>query len=173
MNQQSPQTNPDPADSSTSASPEPDNSGVRFPPPLIYFLAILIGAAIDRFVPIRVLPAGLTGWLGGALVLLALILAGLSFREFGKVKATIRPDHPVSALVTTGPFRYSRNPLYLVLSTLQVGIGIWMNSVWVVAFLVPVLVWVRWRVIALEERYLVRKFGQDYLDYQAKVRRWL
>jgi protein-S-isoprenylcysteine O-methyltransferase Ste14 len=173
MNQQSPQTSHDPEDSSASASPDRDNSGVRIPPPLVYFAAILIGAATDRFIPIRVLPTGLTGWLGGALVLLALILAGLSFREFGKAKATIRPDHPVSALVTTGPFRYSRNPLYLVLSTLQLGIGIWLNSVWVILLLVPVLAWVRWRVIALEERYLIRKFGQVYLDYQAQVRRWL
>jgi protein-S-isoprenylcysteine O-methyltransferase Ste14 len=173
MNQQGPQTSHDPKDSSASASPNRDNSGVRIPPPLVSFAAILIGAAIDRFIPIHVLPAGLTGWLGGALVLFALILAGLSFREFRKAKATIRPDHPVSALVTTGPFHYSRNPLYLVLSTLQLGIGIWLNSVWVIVLLVPVLGWVRWRVIALEERYLIRKFGQVYLDYQAQVRRWL
>ena len=173
MNQQTPQTGHNREGNRPSASPELDNSGVRLPPPLVYFAAIVVGAAIDRVIPVRVLPASLTGWLGGALVLLALTLSGLSFREFIKAKTTIRPDRPVSELVTTGPFRYSRNPLYLVLSMLQVGIGIWMNSVWVLVLLVPVLAWIRWRVIAPEERYLIRRFGQAYLDYQAKVRRWL
>lgn len=173
MNQQSPQTGHNPEDSRPSAGPELDNPGVRIPPPLVYLAAVLIGAAIDRAIPVRVLPASLTGWLGGTVVLLALTLSGLSFREFIKAKTTVRPDRPVSALVTTGPLQYSRNPMYLAVSMLQVGIAIWMNSVWVVVLLVPVLAWIRWRVIAPEERYLVGKFGQVYRDYQAKVRRWL
>jgi protein-S-isoprenylcysteine O-methyltransferase Ste14 len=147
--------------------------GVRFPPPLVYLLAILIGIAIDRFVPIRVLPASLIGWLGGALVMLFVIITVLSFRELIKSRTTFRADRTVSAVLTTGPYRYSRNPLYIALSILQLGVGIWMNNVWVVMLLVPTIAWIRWRVIASEERYLIVKFGQAYLDYQAKVRRWL
>ena len=173
MNRQGPVTDHNPEDSGQSTDPELDNPGVRIPPPLVYLAAVLIGAAIDQFIPVRVLPASLTGWLGGALVLLALTITGWSVREFRKAQTTIRPDRPVSVTVTTGPFQYTRNPMYLALSILQVGIGIWMNSVWVVVLLIPVLIWVTRRVIAAEEQYLVRKFGQAYLDYQAKVRRWL
>jgi len=153
--------------------PELDNPGVRFPPPLAYLVALVIGAVIDRFIPIRVLPASLTGWLGGALVLLAIFLNVLAFREFGKAKTTIRPDQPASVLVTTGIYRYSRNPNYISLSMLFFGIGVWLNNVWMVALFVLVLVWIGSRVVAAEEQYLIRRFGQTYLDYQAKVRRWL
>jgi len=162
-----------PEDIGQAAVTKPDKPNVRFPPPLVYLAAILIGAAFDKFVPMHIFPAGLTGWLGGSLLLLALTLSGWSFREFKKAKTTIRPDRPVSVLVTTGPFRFSRNPMYLALSMLQLGVGIWMNSVWVVVFLMPVIALIRWRVIAPEELYLIGKFGQVYLDYQAKVRRWL
>ena len=155
-------------------NPEDKGPGVQIPPPLVILAAILIGAAIDRFFPISTLPASLTGWLGGALVLLALVLGpGLSFREYRKAKTPIRPDRPATALVTAGPFRYSRNPMYISLLILQIGIGIWMNNVWVIVLLAPVTAWLRWRVIAAEERYMVRQFGQAYLDYQANVRRWL
>ena len=81
---------------------KPYGPGVRFPPPLGYLLVILIGIAIDRFVPIRVLPTNLTGWLGGPLVLLAIIITVLSFREFIKARMTFRADRTVSALLTTG-----------------------------------------------------------------------
>jgi protein-S-isoprenylcysteine O-methyltransferase Ste14 len=161
-----------PEDSGQATGPKLNDPGVRFPPPLVYLAAVLIGAAIDWVIPIRVLPASLIGWLGGALVLLALTLTGLGSLERIKAKTTFRTDRPVSALITTGPYRYSRNPLYLALSILQLGVGIWLNNVWVVVLLVPVIAWIRWRVIAPEERYLIGKFGQVYLDYQTQVRRW-
>lgn len=154
-------------------SPKLDSPGVRIPPPLIYLAAILLGAGIDQLIPIKVLPVDLTAWLGGALVLLAVTLGGLSVREFRKAQTAIRPNQPASTLVTTGPFRHSRNPMYLALSILQVGIGLWMNSVWVVVLLLPVLAWITYGVIAREEQYLPGRFGQPYLDYQARVRRWL
>ena len=107
------------------------------------------------------------------MVLLALAITGLCVRELRKAKTTVRPDRLAAALVTTGPFRYSRNPMYLALSILHAGFGIWINSVWVVALLIPTLVWMRRRVIAREERYLTETFGRAYLDYRARVRRWL
>lgn len=168
MSQQSPVTDRNPQ-----AGPELDNPGVKFPPPLVFLLAILIGAAIDRFIPLRVLPTGLTAVLGGTVLLLAFILSVFFLWEFFKAGTTIRPDRRPAVLVTTGPFRYSRNPGYIAFAMYQAGIGLWLNNFWMVALLVSALVWIRWRVIALEERYLIRRFGQAYLDYQAKVRRWL
>jgi len=173
MNQQDEVMGDNPEESRQSAASESDTLGVRVPPPLIYLTSILIGAAIDRLTPVRVLPDLVTGWLGGALVLLAVTISGFSVREFRKAKTTFRVDRPVSALITTGPFRYSRNPLYLSLSILQAGIGIWMNSVWVVVLLVPTVAVMTRGVIVREEKYLAEKFGKAYRDYQATVRRWL
>ena len=153
---------------------EDTGPGVRIPPPVVILAGIVIGAATDRVFPIEVPAATFTGWLGGALVLFALILGpGLSFREYRKVNTPIRPDRPATALVTTGPFRYTRNPMYLSLLMLQTGVGLWMSNAWVIVLLVPVTAWLRWRVIAAEERHMVRQFGQVYLNYQARVRRWL
>ena len=177
MNQPDPATDRNPLDSGQATAPTLDNPGVKIPPPFVVFPAILIGVAIDYFFPIRILPASLTsftGWLGVALVLLATVTGPiLSFREFRRARTPIGPDEPVSGLVTTGPFRYSRNPMYLSLLVMQLGAGIWLNNVWVVMLLAPVTAWVRWWAIAREERYLHGKFGQAYLAYQAKVRRWL
>jgi protein-S-isoprenylcysteine O-methyltransferase Ste14 len=150
-----------------------DHPGVRVPPPLVYVAAILLGAGIDRFAPWPVLPAGLTRWLGGALVACAAIIAGLSVREFRKMRTAIRPDRPAAALVTTGPFRYVRNPMYLALSLAHVAIGIWINSAWIIGLVIPALAWVNYRVIPREERYLHGRFGQAYDDYHRRARRWL
>ena len=157
-----------------SYNPEDRGPGVRIPPPLVILAAILIGAAIDRVFPIGVPPVTFTGWLGTALALLALVLGpGLSFREYRKAKTPIRPDRPATALVATGPFRYTRNPMYLSLLILQTAVGLWMNNAWVIVLVAPVAAWLRWRVIAAEERHMLQQFGQAYLDYQAKVPRWL
>jgi len=171
MNPQGPVKGHNTQDGGQATDAKVNNPGVRFPPPLVYLAAVLIGAAFDRFIPVHLFPAGLTGWLGGSLVLIALTISVLSFREFIKARTSIRPDRSASALVTTGPFRYSRNPMYLALTMLQLGVGIWMNSVWVVVLLMPVIALIRWCVIEPEERYLIGRFGQVYLDYQAKVRR--
>ena len=156
--------------------PEPTarrSPGVRFPPPLIYLGAILLGVAVDRFIPLRILPGVIASWVGGALVLSAVIFDGFGLRELHRAGTAVRPDRPTSALVTTGPFRFSRNPLYLSLAVLQAGIGIWMNSLWVLALVVPTVAITSRSVIPREERHLAEIFGSAYRDYQASVRRWL
>ena len=158
-----------------SHNPEDRGPGVRIPPPLGSLAAILlIGAAIDQVFPFGVPPVTFTGWFGTALILLALVLGpGLSFREHRKAKTPIRPDRPATALVATGLFRYTRYPMCLSLLILQTGVGLWMNNAWVIVLVAPVAAWPRWRVIAAEERHMIRQFGQTYLDCQAKVPRWL
>ncbi len=86
-------------------------------------MAILIGAAVDRLIPLRVLPARLIGWPGGVLILLSIGLIVLGLREIIKAGTTFRANRSVSALLTAGPYRHSRNPLYLALSLLQLGLG--------------------------------------------------
>ncbi len=173
MNQQDDSTGGNPSARERSTAAALDHPGVRVPPPLVYLAAILGGVAIDRLVPVRLLSSTMAGWLGGVLILLALAIIGLSFREFRKAKTSVRPDRPASALVTSGPFQYSRNPMYLALALLQAGIGVRLNNMWVVLLVVPTLGWIRRRVVQPEEQYLTARFGQAYLDYQARVRRWL
>jgi protein-S-isoprenylcysteine O-methyltransferase Ste14 len=164
------QTRPE---NSAHAAPRSDHPGVRLPPPLVYVAAIVLGAGIHRLVPLRLLPAGLNDWVAGVLIVAGTVIGGLSVREFRKAQTAIRPDRSAAALVTAGPFRYGRNPMYLALSVLQAGIGIWMNNAWIVLLVIPVLAWINYRVVAREELYLRRSFGHAYLDYERRVRRWL
>jgi protein-S-isoprenylcysteine O-methyltransferase Ste14 len=106
-------------------------------------------------------------------ILLSVALAGLSIREFRRFNTSFQTRRPATRLIRTGPFRYSRNPLYIFLSGMHIGIGLLANSLWVLGMLAPALVIMSAGVIAREERYLEGKFGKAYLDYKASVRRWL
>jgi protein-S-isoprenylcysteine O-methyltransferase Ste14 len=80
---------------------------------------------------------------------------------------------PTTALVTEGPFRYSRNPIYVALTLLYVGVALLINALWILLLIVPAVLVLRYGVIAREEAYLARKFGDAYRQYMAQVRRWL
>lgn len=150
-----------------------DSAGIKFPPPFVFLLSILIGLGIHRFWPMSVVPATLAMPLGVASLAFALVLVVLGFRELRRHETTIRPDEPSSAIVKTGPYRFTRNPLYVSLSALHLGIALWTNILWVVLMLIPAWVVMTTQVIAREEAYLERAFGKDYLSYKASVRRWI
>jgi protein-S-isoprenylcysteine O-methyltransferase Ste14 len=97
----------------------------------------------------------------------------VSFREFARARNPVPPNRPVQALMTGGPFRLSRNPLYLTLVCLHGGIALIAGNGWMLATLPMALLVVRFYVIAREEAYLHRRFGNAYLEYQARVRRWI
>jgi protein-S-isoprenylcysteine O-methyltransferase Ste14 len=86
---------------------------------------------------------------------------------------TIRIDKPVSSLVQDGPFRYTRNPGYVALAMLYIGIAVLRNALWAMVLLPLVLYVIQREVIEREERYLERTFGEEYLDYKVRVRRWV
>jgi protein-S-isoprenylcysteine O-methyltransferase Ste14 len=140
---------------------------------LIHLGSVLIGLGVHPFWPVAISSGSGARWLGAIVVLMSLAVAALSIREFRRFKTSVRPDVPSTALIRTGPFRYSRNPLYIFLSGMHVGIGLLLNSLWVLLMLAPALAIMSVGVIAREERYLERKFGKDYLVYKASVRRWL
>lgn len=156
-----------------SAEPVSDNSGIRIPPPLIFVAFLLLGVALDRIVPIRIIRGSTVAWLGGIFMALATIIIGWSLLQFRKAKTTVRPDRPASALITMGPFRLSRNPLYLAWSMFYSGIGLLLNNAWVIVLLAPAVMVITHAVIAREERHLLEKFGEAYQRYQATVRRWV
>ncbi|MCX5796183.1 MAG: isoprenylcysteine carboxylmethyltransferase family protein [Elusimicrobia bacterium] len=101
------------------------------------------------------------------------ILAGWSFAWFLSSRTTLLPHKPSSALITFGPYRFSRNPLYLSSALLYAGVALWFGLLWSLLLLPAALAVVRSYVIAKEESYLERRFGRSYLDYKARVRRWL
>ena len=152
---------------------ERDNPGIRVPPPLIYLGALVLGLMLDRRRHVPFLPRGVARGLGFSLLGGGAVLNGWFLRTIRKSDVPIRTDKPVPRLTTEGPFRYSRNPSYLALAMIYAGIASVRNSLWAVLLLAPV-VWVIGReVIGREERYLERAFGEEYLAYKGKVRRWV
>ncbi|MGU2501274.1 methyltransferase family protein [Pseudomonas aeruginosa] len=154
---------------------EPDSAGVRFPPPFIYLGALLLGLAAERFVALH--SFGIDWWLliemgalrfaAGALMMIA--AAGL-FRRLG---TNIPPSRPTTLIATTGPYRWTRNPMYLGMALIYAGLAVGFDGPIAFALLPLVLVAIQTQVIAREERYLEAKFGDDYRRYKAEVRRWL
>ncbi|MDP2621260.1 MAG: isoprenylcysteine carboxylmethyltransferase family protein [Hyphomicrobiales bacterium] len=153
-------------------SPEKDIPGVWVPPPLIYLAGFAIGLVLDLLRPVPVLPQAVQYSAGFALIAIGFAIAALGFREFVRVKTPFDPYQPTQDVITSGPFRYSRNPLYLSLATLYSGTAIAIDGIWIVAMLVPTLIVLHYGVILAEEAYLERKFPDTYLPYKARVRRW-
>jgi protein-S-isoprenylcysteine O-methyltransferase Ste14 len=159
------------------ASPAPgrDVPGVITLPPFIYlgFLALGIAlqlvwpaALVSTSFPLRVGIAVSLGLLG-----IALGVSGVDrFRRAGTAR---RPTRPATALVVDGPYRFTRNPMYLGMTLLYAGIALGANSPWILGLLVPLLIVLHYGVIFREEAYLERKFGDAYRKYKATVRRWL
>ena len=152
---------------------ERDNPGGRVPPPLTYLLTLLLGLVLDRRLHVPFLPDGVVRVLGWPLVGGGMALATWFVRTMRAAGTTLDVNKPVSRLVQDGPFRYSRNPGYLSLAMLYAGIAILRNALWAI-LLLPVLVLVTHReLIEREELYLERTFGEEYLAYKRRVRRWV
>jgi protein-S-isoprenylcysteine O-methyltransferase Ste14 len=111
--------------------------------------------------------------LGVVLVVLALALFGFSFRQLRAAGTSVRGEVPTSAIVRTGPYRLSRNPIYVSFMLLQLGIALWAGSVWILATLLPAAAFLVWVVVPREECYLANRFGAEYAEYRDAVRRWL
>lgn len=154
-----------------------ETAGVVAPPPLILLAALLLGFGLEALVPTALLGPALDRvprlLLGGAVVAVALGLAVVAGRRFSAAGTEVKPWKPSTALVVVGPYRWTRNPMYLGMLILQAGAGIMADSLWLLALLVPLWAALRYAVIAREERYLDRLFGQDYRDYKDRVRRWI
>ena len=139
-------------------------------PPLVYLISLAIGTLLQFAMPLPFLPAPL---LGAGLIVVAVALLSYSVAEFRAAGTPVPARKPTRVIVRTGPYRISRNPIYLAYSLLQLGIAIWANSLWLVATLLGAVGVIDFFVIPREERYLEHKFGAEYLDYKDSVRRWL
>jgi protein-S-isoprenylcysteine O-methyltransferase Ste14 len=152
-----------------------DTSGVRFPPPLIYAGGLAAGYGAHRLLPIRLWPdpTAIEGRLGWGLLVAGVLLAVSAAYLFRRAGTTPNPMKPTSALVIRGPYRFTRNPMYVGLTTLYLGGTLLLNDPWPLAFLPVVIALLQRYVIAREEAYLERKFGDEYRAYKARVRRWI
>jgi protein-S-isoprenylcysteine O-methyltransferase Ste14 len=151
-------------------------AGVRAFPPLVAAIGIVIGLALTYAYPVPIVdPPATRTLMGVGAVLIAAFLAlavsaNLTFRKAG---TPANPYAETKALTTAGPYGLTRNPMYLGLVLVTAGLGLVLNSMWLVLIAVPVLLLLRNLVILHEERYLEEKFGDTYRDYTKRVRRWL
>jgi len=150
-----------------------ETSGVRVPPPLYYVAGFLLGIAVEAAVPIDRPPLAITiiavaigigGWLA---------LDGAAMLAFNRVGTSMVPMRPTTALVRTGPYRFTRNPMYVGMAFLYLALAFASGLVWPLLLLPVVLAAVDRLVIGREEAYLTRRFGRAYGDYKATTRRWL
>jgi protein-S-isoprenylcysteine O-methyltransferase Ste14 len=152
-----------------------DTANVIVRPPIAWALAVLAGLALNWLMPLPFLPAAVSaGWLGGAIVFaLALALAAWAIATMTRVGSNVPTNMPTTTIVDTGPYRFTRNPIYLGMVLGLIGLAIAFNSLWLLMTLVPFALVIRYGVITREEVYLERKFGDIYRRYRARVRRWL
>jgi protein-S-isoprenylcysteine O-methyltransferase Ste14 len=152
-----------------------DTANVIVRPPIAWALAVLAGLALNWLMPLPFLPAAVSaGWLGGAIVFaLALALAAWAIATMTRAGSNVPTNMPTTTIVDTGPYRFTRNPIYLGMVLGVIGLAIAFNSLWLLMTLMPFSLVIRYGVITREEAYLERKFGDVYRRYRARVRRWL
>ena len=141
-------------------------------PPLLYLGALLLGLLLNYLWPARIVSEGVRYPGGVPVIVLGALVIAAAMREFRRAGTNVETHRPATALVTDGPYRFSRNPIYLGLTLIYAGIGLAANSLWTIVLLIPLLAIIRYGVIAREEAYLERKFGEKYVHYQTSVRRW-
>src|SRR5262245_30068158 len=162
----------DPRGRDRSRTTEAANLGLARPP-LVYLVAIAVGLATHVMWPAQLVPAALGTPLGVVLTLAAVALFVSAVRSFRAAGTPVPGNKPATAIVRTGPYRFSRNPIYLAFSVLQLGLAFWVNSVSLLLMLIPPLALMSFVVIPREERYLEARFPSEYVPYKASVRRWL
>jgi protein-S-isoprenylcysteine O-methyltransferase Ste14 len=154
-------------------SDEQDKAGVIAPPPMIYLGSLVFGLLLNRRFPVTFLPRKIARHFGWPLLGGGVLLMGWFEWAMRRADTPTNPYKPVSHVVTQGPFRHTRNPGYLAMATIYMGIASLANALWAVLLLPVALIVVQRGVIEREERYLERKFGEEYLRYKAQVRRWI
>src|SRR3989344_213405 len=150
-------------------------AGMIFPPPFIYLISIIIGILANLAWKMKIFPDSMIprSIAGTAIIAVGVFIFVNSFRALEKAKTPIQPYKPTIRIVKTGPYSFSRNPVYLSFALVQLGIAFLLNNPWVLASLIPAVAIVYTGVILREEKYLESKFGKEYSDYKKSVRRWV
>lgn len=155
------------------ARPGTLHAGVVAPAPVMYAAAMALGLAAEFTLPTVPMPRTVTLWLGGAVIVLSIPIVVSAIMALARARTAFDARKPATALVSDGAFHYSRNPTYLALTLLYVGIALVLGSPWVLLMGVPAVALTQWGVVLREERYLEAKFGEEYRRYKTNVRQWL
>jgi protein-S-isoprenylcysteine O-methyltransferase Ste14 len=150
-----------------------DNAGVVVLPPLLYSVAFVAVLALRWFWPLPILGHAIAFWSGIALAMIAVAIAVWGSRTMRIAGTNVNPSLPTTVVVTSGPFRFSRNPLYVALTLFYLGLTLALDTWWGIVVLVPLLIILHYGVVRREERYLEQKFGEAYRQYRSSVRRYL
>jgi len=151
----------------------PDRADIKVTPPVIFSLYLAAGFLFAWASSLHVLPGILARGLGLSLLAAAAIVASSAIWALNRQGTPIHPHHGTTALVGEGPYRFTRNPIYLSLVAIYLGLALLLNSFWMVLLGIALAVTLHRSVVLAEERYLEDKFGEAYLAYKAKVNRWL
>jgi protein-S-isoprenylcysteine O-methyltransferase Ste14 len=150
-----------------------DTAHVLVRPPLAWGFAAIAGLALNRLMPLPFLPPDLpAGWLGAMVFALALALLAWAIATVTRAGSNVPTNRPTTTIVEGGPYRFTRNPIYLGMFLGLIGLAIAFNSLWLLMMLPPFALIIRYGVVAREEAYLERKFGDVYRRYRSRVRRW-
>ena len=153
-----------------------DHAGVFVPPPIIFALPLLAAVLVNSRLPWPIAAGnGTTLMVGGFIAIVTGLSLGLaSVSSFRAAHTTVLPmGRPTTAIVERGPYRFTRNPMYLAMALAYIGVSLLLNNVWAIVLLPPVLLVIDVFVIRREEGYLAAKFGDSYRSYCARVRRWI
>jgi protein-S-isoprenylcysteine O-methyltransferase Ste14 len=142
-------------------------------PPFVYLGSITLGLALHLLWPARLVPPLVSTPVGAMVTVLAITLFVSAVRTFRAAGTPIPGNRPTTTIVRTGPYRFSRNPIYLAFSLLQLGLSLWVDSLALLITLIPAVALMWLVVIPREEHYLEARFPSEYLPYKASVRRWL
>jgi len=151
-----------------------DSANTLVRPPIAWAIAFVVGLGADWLYPLRLMPVSVARpWIGSAVFAVGFGLAIWAIATIRKAGTRVETYKPTMSIVANGPYRFTRNPIYIGMFLGQVGLAIGFDSLWILATLVPFYLVIRYGVIAREEAYLERKFGEVYLSYKSRVRRWL
>jgi len=151
-----------------------DSSNAIVRPPIAWALAFAAGLGLNWLYPLPWIPAALPNvWIGASVFAAAFALAIWAIVSFRRAGTRVETTEPTTAIVEHGPYRFTRNPIYMGMFLGQIGFAIGFNSLWILITLIPFYLVLRHGVVAREEAYLERKFGGVYLGYKSRVRRWL
>jgi protein-S-isoprenylcysteine O-methyltransferase Ste14 len=147
--------------------------GLPVHPPVMYLAVLLLGFGLNHFCAMSLFPGRLCDILGVTLIALGVAIMPSVLIRYRMLRTPFDPHKPASALITDGPYRFSRNPAYIALTLWYLGIGLLLNNAWALLLSIPLLVVMDRVAIPREEQHLEAKFGQEYQHYKSTVRRWL
>ena len=150
-----------------------DCANVMAFPPLVFAVILLAGMVLQFVCPLPLFHWHPSRWIGGVLAVVSAVLAKWGEIALRRAGTNVKPSEPTTAIVQGGPFRFSRNPLYLSLMMLYVGVSLMFNALMPILLLPLLVAVVHFGIVRREERYLETKFGEPYRHYRQKVRRWL